>query len=154
MELPPAPATEVRRRVLVVDDDDAARRDFLSALREAGYEVAEAWSVVQAMRMLLSFKPGAVVLDLVLPDGHGIDVGRAMRAIVTTRRICVVAVTSSANSVALVDPASFGARMILMKPLAAESLLSAIGECFDVDVVQRMIPLADLPVDVDETTRS
>jgi DNA-binding response OmpR family regulator len=38
------------------------------------------------MRLLLSYRPDVAVLDLVLPDGHGIEVGRAMRAIVTTRR--------------------------------------------------------------------
>jgi hypothetical protein len=54
-----------------------------------------------------------------------------MRAIVTTQRTCVVAVTSSPASVSLVDPASFGARSILLKPLSTEALLAAIGECFD-----------------------
>lgn len=131
MHLPPAKASEVNKRVLIVDDEEDARRDFCLTLESAGYEVAEAWSVVQAMRMLLSFKPSAVVLDLILPDGHGVEVGRAMRAIVTTQRTCVVAVTNSPASLTLVDPASFGARAILLKPLAPETLLSAISECFD-----------------------
>lgn len=131
MHLLPAQASEVNKRVLIVDDDEGARRDFCLTLEGAGYQVAEAWSVVQAMRMLLSFKPSAVVLDLILPDGHGVEIGRAMRAIVTTQRTCVVAVTSSPASLTLVDPASFGARAILLKPLAPEMLLSAISECFD-----------------------
>ena len=92
--------------------------------------MAEAWGAVQAMRLMLSYRPDAVVLDLVLPDGHGIDVGRAMRAIVTTSRTCVVAVTSSASSVGLVEPASFGAEVILIKPVPAHSLLDAVGHCF------------------------
>lgn len=119
-----------RRRVLVVDGDDAARDGFVSALETAGYDVIQAWSVVQAMRLVLSARPGAVVLDLVLPDGHGIDVGMAMRAIVTTRRICVVAVTSTASSIALVDPDSFGARTILVKPVSPRELVACVAECF------------------------
>jgi len=125
----PAQAPERRRRILIVDDDESARRDFCEALEAAGFEVAEAWSVVQAMRLLLSFKPDAVVLDLILPDGHGSEVGRAMQAIVTTQKTCVVAVTRSTATEAL-DPGSFGARTILLKPLAAEALLDAVGECF------------------------
>jgi DNA-binding response OmpR family regulator len=66
----------------------------------------------------------------VLPDGHGIEVGRAMRAIVTTARTCVVAVTSSPTSIAFVDPASFGAEAILLKPIGPDILLGAVGRCF------------------------
>jgi DNA-binding response OmpR family regulator len=82
------------------------------------------------MRLLLSYRPDAVVLDLVLPDGHGIEIGRAMRMIVTTARTCVVAVTSSAQSVGLVEPASFGAEVILVKPVPPDKLLAAVAHCF------------------------
>lgn len=118
------------RRILVVDDDDKSRAGFVAALRMAGYEVAEAWGAMQGMRLMLSYRPDAVVLDLVLPDGHGIEVGRAMRAIVTTSRTCVVAVTASASSVGFVEPSSFGAEVILTKPVAAGDLLEAVGHCF------------------------
>src|SRR5206468_12622125 len=118
------------RRILVVDDDDRSRADFAAALRTAGYDVAEASGAVQGMRLLLAYLPDAVVLDLVLPDGHGIEVARAMRAIVTTSRTCVVAVTSNGASVGLVEPASFGAEAILVKPVAADLLLTAVGRCF------------------------
>lgn len=130
MSSPHAQAQERSRRVLVVDDDDQARRGFCTTLTDAGYEVAEAWSVVQAMRMLLSLRPHAVVLDLILPDGDGSDVGRAMGAIVTTRGTCVVAVTGSATTDASADPASFGASRILVKPVDRDTLLAAIEECF------------------------
>jgi DNA-binding response OmpR family regulator len=118
------------RRILVVDDDNDSRAGFVAALRVAGYDVAEAWGAMQGMRLMLAYRPDAVVLDLVLPDGHGIEVGRAMRAIVTTSRTCVVAVTSSASSVGLVEPASFGAEVILLKPVATERLLEAVENCF------------------------
>lgn len=130
MDTLPAPVPERHRRVLVVDDDDDARREFADTLRLGGYEVAEAWSVVQGMRLLLSFKPDAVVLDMILPDGDGADLGRAMRSIVTTQGTCVVAVTANPGALALIDPSSFGARTILTKPLAPETLLDAVGQCF------------------------
>lgn len=125
-----APSADRVRRILVVDDDDESRTGFVGALRTAGYEVAEAWGAAQGMRLMLAWRPDAVVLDLVLPDGHGIEVGRAMRAITTTSRTCVVAVTSSIPSVGLVEPASFGAEVILIKPVPADRLLQAVGHCF------------------------
>jgi two-component system, OmpR family, response regulator MprA len=125
-----AQSADRARRILVVDDDQDSRAEFVAALRMAGYDVAEAWGAVQGMRLMLAYRPDAVVLDLVLPDGHGIEVGRAMRAIVTTSRTCVVAVTSNASSVGFVEPASFGAEVILVKPVAAGRLLEAVGHCF------------------------
>ncbi len=130
MERLSAPLPDGARRILVVDDDDACRARFVGVLRKEGYDVAEAWGAVQGMRLMLAYRPDAVVLDLVLPDGHGIEVGRAMRAIVTTSRTCVVAVTSSATSIAFVEPASFGAEVILIKPVEADVLLAAVGRCF------------------------
>ncbi len=118
------------RRVLVVDDDDESRNFFVGHLRLANYEVAEATGAMQAMRLVLTYKPHAMVLDLVLPDGDGIEVVGAMRAIATTNRICVVAVTGSASSARIVEPESFGARTILVKPVGAATLLDEIAQCF------------------------
>lgn len=119
-----------RRRVLVIDDDEATRRSFCDVLSSAGYETAEAWGAAHAMRLLLSYRPDVVVLDLMLPDGHGIEISRAMRAIVTTAHTCVVAVTSDSGSASLLDPATFGAEAILLKPVPADVLIDAVARCF------------------------
>ena len=126
----PAQLVDRRRRVLVVDDDETTRHDFCNALRSAGYEIVEAWGAAQAMRLILSYRPDVVVLDLVLPDGNGVEVGRAMRAIVTTAHTCVVAVTRRDSSFALVDPATFGAETILIKPVRTDILVGAVARCF------------------------
>ncbi|HEY4303351.1 MAG TPA: response regulator [Gemmatimonadaceae bacterium] len=118
------------RRVLVVDDDDAVRAEIVAVLREAGYMVREAAGALSAMRSVLADKLDVVVLDLVLPDGHGIDVARAFRAITTSRDVCVVAITSHSASLEFVDPRTFGAASILIKPIAANDLLDAVDSCF------------------------
>jgi CheY-like chemotaxis protein len=118
------------RRVLVVDDDDAVRVEIVAVLRDAGYTVTEATGALAAMRSVLADPLDVVVLDLVLPDGHGIEVARAFRAIVTTRDVCVVAMTAHPESVQFVDPRSFGAASILIKPVPAETLLEAVQDCF------------------------
>ena len=150
----PAQSSERARRILVIDDDDETRAGLVATLRLGGYEVAEAWGAVQGMRLVLAYRPDVVVLDLVLPDGHGIEVGRAMRAIVTTSRTCVVAVTASGTSVGLVEPSSFGAEAILLKPVAADDLLAAVGNCFD-DTPSRAslnVPISEPPSPASEPT--
>jgi len=99
-------------------------------LRDAGYTVTEATGALAAMRAVLAGDLDVVVLDLVLPDGHGIEVARAFRAIMTTRDVCVVAMTSHPESVAFVDPHTFGAASILIKPVSAQDLLDAVDGCF------------------------
>ena len=118
------------RRVLVVDDDEAFRCDVCAILRRAGYVVTEAAGALAAMRSVLADPLDVVVLDLVLPDGHGIDVARAFRAVTTTRDICVVAMTSHPHSITFVDPRTFGAAAILVKPVPADDLLAAVDDCF------------------------
>lgn len=118
------------RRVLVVDDDEGFRNEAVMILRRAGYVVSEAVGALTAMRSVLADPLDVVVLDLVLPDGHGIDVARAFRAVTTTREICVVAMTSHPHSISFVEPRSFGAAAILVKPVNPDALLEAVDGCF------------------------
>lgn len=118
------------RRVLVVDDDDHFRCEVCEVLRGAGYLVKEATGALAAMRSVLADPLDVVVLDLVLPDGHGIEVARAFRAVTTTRDVCVVAMTAHPGSIEFVDPRSFGAASILVKPVTAAVLLDAVESCF------------------------
>jgi CheY-like chemotaxis protein len=135
------------RRVLVVDDDADFRRDCVGILRRAGYTVTEATGALEAMRVVLADPLDAVVLDLVLPDGHGIEVARAFRAVTTTRDICVVAMTAHPGSVQFVDPRSFGAEKILIKPVSEDDLLPAVDGCFGGDEFtgEYEVPAKDLP---------
>lgn len=127
------PSMRRARCILVVEDDDATRAEFVLTLKNAGYDVLEAMGAAQALRILLAERPDAVLLDLVLPDGHGIEVGRAMRAITTTQRTCVVAVTDPTHTHTLLDPRSFGAESILVKPVSEQLLLDTVARCFPED---------------------
>jgi CheY-like chemotaxis protein len=116
--------------VLVVDDDENVRAEICGVLREGGYTVTEAAGAFAAMRCVLADPLDVVVLDLVLPDGHGIEVARAFRAVSTTRDLCVVAMTAFPEAVEFGDPRTFGAACVLLKPIPAEQLLDAVDACF------------------------
>jgi two-component system KDP operon response regulator KdpE len=63
-------------RVLVVDDEQQILRALRTSLRGAGYEVETAESAQGALASAALRPPDAVILDLVLPDGSGIEVCR------------------------------------------------------------------------------
>ncbi len=72
--------TGARQRVLVVDDEPSIVDAVATALRYEDYEVEEATTGREALSALASFEPDLVVLDWMLPDIEGIEVGRRLRA--------------------------------------------------------------------------
>ena len=66
-------------RVLVVDDERQILRALRVLLKEAGFEVATAETAQEALDAVTVRPPDALILDLILPDGNGVDVCRSIR---------------------------------------------------------------------------
>ena len=66
-------------RVLVVDDEPSIVDAVATALRYEGFEVREESSGRAAMAAVVEFEPDLIVLDWMLPDIEGIEVGRRLR---------------------------------------------------------------------------
>ncbi len=62
-----------KQKILVVDDERAIRWTLKEALRGWGYEPIEAGTISQALASFESDRPAAVLLDINLPDGSGLD---------------------------------------------------------------------------------
>ena len=73
-------ATESNRRILVVDDEQSIVDAVATALRYEGYHVEEASTGREALSAVARYEPDLVVLDWMLPDIEGIEVGRRLRA--------------------------------------------------------------------------
>lgn len=68
-----------RTRLLVVEDEGSARRALVMLFEHAGFEVRSAIGVREATGIVAAWRPHAVLLDLMLPDGDGTDVLRYIR---------------------------------------------------------------------------
>ena len=59
---------EVRKRILIVDNEDSVRAVFRRLLEEAGYDTATTWSGIKALGLLTSRRFDVVLVDDYLAD--------------------------------------------------------------------------------------
>jgi two-component system KDP operon response regulator KdpE len=110
-------------RILVVDDEPQILRALRTSLRGAGYEVETAETAEAALTAAAVNPPDAVILDLVLPDGHGVDVARELRTWSTVPLIMLSVVGDEREKVAALDA---GADDYVTKPFGIEELLARL----------------------------
>jgi two-component system KDP operon response regulator KdpE len=110
-------------RVLVVDDEEQILRALQSTLRGAGYEVEVASTAEAALTKAATQPPEAVVLDLVLPDGSGVDVCRELRRWTQVPVLVLSALGEEREKVAALDA---GADDYVTKPFGVEELLARL----------------------------
>jgi two-component system, OmpR family, response regulator len=76
----PLASAGAAHRIVVVDDEPSIVDAVSTALRYEGYLVQEAFTGREALEAVARFEPDLVVLDWMLPDIEGIEVGRRLRA--------------------------------------------------------------------------
>ncbi len=109
-------------RILVVDDDRAVRESLRRSLSFNGYTVELAHDGVEALEMIASDRPDALVLDVVMPRLDGLEVCRQLRSTGDDLPILVLTARDSVSErVAGLDA---GADDYLPKPFALEELLA------------------------------
>jgi two-component system KDP operon response regulator KdpE len=110
-------------RVLVVDDEPQILRALQTTLRGAGYDVVTAATAEEALTAAALRPPEAVILDLVLPDGSGVDVCRELRAWTSVPILILSAVGEEREKVAALDA---GADDYVTKPFGVDELLARL----------------------------
>jgi type II secretory ATPase GspE/PulE/Tfp pilus assembly ATPase PilB-like protein/CheY-like chemotaxis protein len=112
----------IRRKVLLVDDEDALRRVMKDLLEREGYVVSEARDGVQALDQVDRFGPDVIVLDLNLPGLDGYGVLSHLRSRPATADIPVVVLTAKSDEDNEVRVFQLGADDFLTKPFRARAL--------------------------------
>ncbi len=111
------------QKVLVVDDEPQIVRGLKVILRDAGYEVETAENKEEALGALSVRPPDALVLDLVLPDGSGVEVCREVRTWSQLPILVLSAVGDEREKVRALDA---GADDYVTKPFGSDELLARL----------------------------
>lgn len=114
-------------RILAVDDNEALRYSVVRSLREAGYEVWEARNGKEALA-LAAQAPDLILLDVNLPDMHGFDICKRIKADSATAHIPVLHVSSTfIDPDARVQGLASGADAYLVEPIDRAELVATVG---------------------------
>ncbi|MBQ0886429.1 MULTISPECIES: response regulator transcription factor [Streptomyces] len=106
-------------RVLIIEDDRAVRDGVRLALRRQGHEVAAAATGEDGLEQLRSFRPDAVVLDLMLPGMSGLEVCRRIRV---HDQVPIIMATARGDDTDIVVGLESGADDYVVKPVRARVL--------------------------------
>lgn len=128
-----------KQRILIVDDEKMIRWSLSEALRGWGYEPVEAETAAAALAAFDAEPPAAILLDINLPDGSGLDVLRQLRQ----RQPDAVAIMITAN--VLIDETIAalrgGAYDFIGKPINFEELQVAIRNGIEAGSLRREVKL-------------
>jgi DNA-binding response OmpR family regulator len=113
-------------RLLLIDDDLRLTAMVGDYLRGHGFEVDTAGSLAEARLRLKSLDYSALVLDLMLPDGDGLDLTRELRADARLRRLPLLMLTARGEPMDRVVGLELGADDYLSKPFEPRELLARI----------------------------
>jgi putative two-component system response regulator len=111
-------------RILIVDDESAARIALATLLRREGFEVRDVSNGDAALTECASFRPDLILLDIVMPGVDGFEVCRRIKATPETRLTPVVLITGLSATGDRIKGINAGADDFLSKPIDFNELLA------------------------------
>jgi two-component system, OmpR family, KDP operon response regulator KdpE len=127
--------TAPRPRILVCDDEPQILRALRITLRNEGFDVVATAGAAEALDAAALQPPDAAVLDLLLPDGDGIEITRRLREWSAVPIIVLSAVGEEDQKVRALDA---GADDYVTKPFSPRELIARLHA-----VMRRAVPAAD-----------
>ncbi len=116
-----------KRRILVVDDDEAILEMITELLgRDGRFEVRVARGGYEAGLVTQEFKPEAIVLDYKLPDIDGTRVCRTLRANPQFAEVRIIMISGVADPDEIAELKTAGADDFLRKPFQIDELINRI----------------------------
>lgn len=113
----------MKYKILVVDDENEITDSIAYALKREDYEVETAYNGKEALKKISSFCPDVIVLDVMMPEGDGYEVCKAIQK---DNAIGIIMLTAKTGLIDKVLGLELGADDYLTKPFEMMELLARI----------------------------
>lgn len=116
----------MRKKVLIVEDNDLNLRFFNAVLASEGYDTVTSTGAEDVPALARTAKPDLILMDMRHRGGDGLETTRRIKADEATRRIPVIAVTGCALAGDEQRIRAEGCDDYLVKPVSLEGFLSSV----------------------------
>ncbi len=111
-------------KILVVDDSALVRMKCAKLLSGNGYEVIEAKNGLEAVERYKECKPDGVLLDIIMPEMHGLTALHEIRKIDPVAKVAMMTAMGQRNTV--IEALQGGARDFVVKPFREGRVLDTV----------------------------
>ena len=115
------------QRLLLVEDDSGLSGLYRTVLEGAGYTLQVCRDVVSAMRTLNQVTPSMILLDLMLPGIHGLELSRYIRRDADGPEIPIVVISALTDKETVNKALEAGVDVYMRKPTNMRELLSVVA---------------------------
>ena len=122
-----------KNTILVVDDNPDLVVILKTILEIKGYEVQTAYSGQEALNLLQDQKPDLILLDVMMPRMHGLEVLKQLKGNLDTASIPVILLTAKVLQSDVLEGYKCGAANYITKPFTSSQLLDGIKPFFNGD---------------------
>jgi len=138
---------QTRNVILIVEDEESYQDALNVGLSVEGFVVVGATNIAEARALFASTKPDLVLLDVMLPDGSGVDYCRELH---DTTHVPVIMVTARSSEVDVVLGLEIGAADYVTKPYRLRELVARIRAVLRRPVItndDEVVNFGDLHID-------
>src|SRR3954469_13799376 len=116
-------------RVLIIDDERPVLMTVEALLKRHGYQVDAAATAAQGLKLLKLNSPSLVLLDLQLPDAHGLEMLDRIKTELPKAQVVILTAHDSLPNA--IESIKRGAYHFISKPYAPEELLSLVEKALE-----------------------
>jgi len=141
-------------KILIIEDEPDIRKNLEYNLSREGYSVLTAASIAEAEQLTYSNNLSLILLDLMLPDGSGLELCKKMKSDPDVQNLPIIILTAKDDEVDKVVGFEIGADDYVTKPFSVRELILRIKAVLKrgdskKDIVEIDRQFGDLKIDID-----
>ena len=141
-------------KILIIEDEPDIRKNLEYNLSREGYSVLTAASIAEAEKLIYSNNLSLILLDLMLPDGSGLELCKKMKSDPDVQNLPIIILTAKDDEVDKVVGFEIGADDYVTKPFSVRELILRIKAVLKrgenkKDIVEIDRQFGDLKIDID-----